>query len=134
MNISSLPSELCLLQLTSLTKRFPNDPASTLLSRMELPSGRHILETARSLFLLLSAFVPSQFLAEAVLTAVSFLNRIPSSVISGLSLFERIFSTPPDYEELRVYRELPQLRLEPGVQPCRKTHPSHYSDPTPNSS
>lgn len=85
------------------TKRFPNDPASTLLSRMELPSGRHILETARSL--LLSASVPSQFLAEAVLTAVYFLNFIPSSVISGLSLFERRFSTPPDYEELRVYRE-----------------------------
>lgn len=38
-NISPLPSELCLLQLTSLTKRFPNDPAPTLLSRMELPSG-----------------------------------------------------------------------------------------------
>ena len=64
---------------------------------------RHILETARSL--LLSASVPSQFLAEALLTAVSFLNRIPSSVISGLSLFERKFATPPDYEELRVYRE-----------------------------
>lgn len=61
---------------------------------------RHILETARSL--LLSASVPSQFGAEA---AVSFFFRIPSSVISGLSLFERIFSTPPDYEELRVYRE-----------------------------
>ena len=39
-----------------------------------------------------------------VLTAVYFLNRIPPSVISGLSLFERRFSTPPDYEELRVYR------------------------------
>lgn len=37
--ISPLPSELCLLQLTSLTKRFPNDPAPALLSRMELPSG-----------------------------------------------------------------------------------------------
>jgi len=86
-NISPLPSELCLLQLTSLTKRFPNDPASTLLSRMELPSGRHILETARSL--LLSASVPSPFLAEAVLTAVGFLNRIPSF---GLSLFERRLS------------------------------------------
>lgn len=35
----TLPSELCLLQLTSFTKRFPNDPAPTLLSRMELPSG-----------------------------------------------------------------------------------------------
>lgn len=50
---------------------------------------------------MLSASVPSFFGAEAVLTAVSFLNRIPSSVISGLSLFERRLSAPPDYEELR---------------------------------
>ena len=49
---------------------------------------RHILETARSL--LLPASVPSLFWAEAVLTAVCFLNRIPSF---GLSLFERRLST-----------------------------------------
>lgn len=35
-NISPLPSELCLLQLTSLTKRFPNDPAPN--SSWEAPS------------------------------------------------------------------------------------------------
>lgn len=35
-NISPLPSELCLLQLTSLTKRFPNDPAPNW--RWEAPS------------------------------------------------------------------------------------------------
>lgn len=47
------------------------------------------------------SFSPKKLGTEAVLTAVSFLNRIPSSVISGLSLFERRLSTPPDYEELR---------------------------------
>ena len=50
---------------------------------------RHILETARSL--LFPASVPSLFWAEAVLTAVCFLNRIPSF---GLSLFERRLSAP----------------------------------------
>jgi hypothetical protein len=38
---------------------------------------RHIVETARSL--LLSAFVPSEFWGEVVLTAVSLINTIPSS-------------------------------------------------------
>lgn len=61
------------------------------------------------------------------LTAVYFLNRIPESkIISGLSLFERRFSTLPDYQEFRVYRftlwwKPPQLRLEPGVQPFLQT-------------
>lgn len=85
-NISPLPSELCLLQLTSLTKRFPNDPAPQQNGVTER-KHRHILETARSL--LLPASVPSLFGAEAVLTAVCFLNRIPSF---GLSLFERRLS------------------------------------------
>ena len=45
---------------------------------------RHIVETARSL--LLSAFVPSEFWGEAVLTAVSLINAIPSFHSSGLSI------------------------------------------------
>lgn len=86
-NISPLPSELCLLQLTSLTKRFPNDPAPTLLSRMELPSGSIAIywrQLALSCSQLLS--LVHFGLKLSVLTAVYFLNRIPSSVISGLSL------------------------------------------------
>jgi len=50
---------------------------------------KHIVKTARSL--LLSAFVPSEFWGEAVLTAVSFINTIPSSHSSGLSPFEKLY-------------------------------------------
>ena len=40
---------------------------------------RHIVEVARSL--LLFAYVPSEYWSEAVLTAVTLLNSIPSSHI-----------------------------------------------------
>ena len=56
---------------------------------------RHIVETARSL--LLSAFVPSEFWGEAVLTAVSLINTIPSSHISIFSPFEKLYGYAPDY-------------------------------------
>jgi hypothetical protein len=45
---------------------------------------RHILETADSL--LLSAFVPSEFWGEPVLTTISLINTIPFSHSSSLSL------------------------------------------------
>jgi len=54
---------------------------------------RHIVETARSL--LLSAFVPSEFWGEAVLTGVSLINTILSSHSSGLSLFEKLYGYCP---------------------------------------
>ncbi|OMO63131.1 Integrase, catalytic core [Corchorus capsularis] len=47
---------------------------------------RHIIETARSL--LLSSSMPSSFWGEAVLTSVYVINRIPSSITSGISPFE----------------------------------------------
>jgi hypothetical protein len=56
---------------------------------------RHIVETARSL--LLSAFVPSEFWGEVVLTAISLINTIPSSHSSGLSPFEKLYGYVPDY-------------------------------------
>ena len=62
---------------------------------------RHIVETARSL--LLSAFVPSVFWGEAVLTAARVINMIPSSHISGLSPFEKLHGYAPDYSSLRVF-------------------------------
>jgi len=62
---------------------------------------RHIVETARSL--LLSAFVPSEFWGEAVLTAISLINTIPSSHTSGLSPFEKLYGYVPDYSSFRVF-------------------------------
>jgi len=62
---------------------------------------RRIVETARSL--LLSAFVPSEFWGEAVLTAVSLINTIPSSHSSGLSSFEKLYGYVPDYSSFRVF-------------------------------
>ena len=62
---------------------------------------RHIVETARSL--LLSSSVPSQFWGEAVLTAVNLINKIPSSITSGLSPFEKLYGHIPDYSSLRVF-------------------------------
>jgi hypothetical protein len=62
---------------------------------------RHIVETDRSL--LLSAFVPSEFWGEAVLTAVSLINMISSSHSLGLSLFEKLYGYVPDYSSFRVF-------------------------------
>ncbi|KAE9596295.1 putative RNA-directed DNA polymerase [Lupinus albus] len=53
--------------------------------------------------MLLSASAPSEFWGEAVKTAVHVINRIPSSVTSGLSPFERLYGHPPDYSSLRVF-------------------------------
>ncbi|CAJ2641032.1 unnamed protein product [Trifolium pratense] len=62
---------------------------------------RHIVETARSL--LLSAAVPSEFWGEAIRTAVHVINRIPSSITSGLSPFEVLYGHAPDYSYLKVF-------------------------------
>jgi hypothetical protein len=62
---------------------------------------RHIVETVCSL--LLSAFVPSEFWGEVVLTVVSLINIIPSSHSSGLSHFEKLYGYVPDYSSFRVF-------------------------------
>jgi len=62
---------------------------------------RHIVEIIRSL--LLSAFVPSEFWGETVITAVSLINTITSSHSSGLSSFEKLYGYVPDYSSFRVF-------------------------------
>ena len=56
---------------------------------------RHIVETARSLLLL--AYVTSECWGEVVLTAVTLINTIPSSHISGISSFEKLYQYAPNY-------------------------------------
>jgi len=62
---------------------------------------RHIMETTRAL--LLSSSVPKKFWGEAALTSVYVINRIPSSVIAGLSPFERLYGSTPYSSELLVF-------------------------------
>jgi hypothetical protein len=62
---------------------------------------RHIVETVCSL--LLSAFVPSEFWGEVVLTALSLINTISSSYISGFSHFKKLYGYAPNYSFFRVF-------------------------------
>ena len=59
---------------------------------------RHIVKTVCSL--LLSAFVPSEFLEEAVLTVTSLIKAIPFSHSSSFSSFEKLYRYVPDYPPL----------------------------------
>lgn len=61
----------------------------------------HIIETANSL--LMSVQVLSVFWGEAVLTAFYVINRIPNSLNSGMSPFEKLYGHLPDYSSLRVF-------------------------------
>jgi hypothetical protein len=61
---------------------------------------RHVIENVRTL--LISSFVPSHFLCEAVSTIVCLINRQPSSELSGKTPGEVLFRTPR-YDHLRVF-------------------------------
>ena len=62
---------------------------------------RHIMETTRAL--LLSSSVPKKFWGEAALTSVYVINRIPSSVIVGLSPFEHLYGSTPYSSKLLIF-------------------------------
>jgi hypothetical protein len=48
-------------------------------------------------------YVPSEFLGEVVLTAVSLINTISSSHSSDLSHFKKLYGHVPDYFSFRVF-------------------------------
>lgn len=60
----------------------------------------HIDEIARSF--ILTALVLSEFWEEAILTVVYAINRITSSIILGLSLFQ-LYASTPTYSSLKVF-------------------------------
>eukprot|EP00268_Persea_americana_P055142 TRINITY_DN6387_c0_g1_i1.p1 TRINITY_DN6387_c0_g1~~TRINITY_DN6387_c0_g1_i1.p1 ORF type:complete len:240 (-),score=23.48 TRINITY_DN6387_c0_g1_i1:1835-2554(-) len=61
----------------------------------------HIIETTRSV--IYSSHVPPCFWGKSVLTAVYVTNRTPSSVLSGMSPYEKLFQIKPDLSHLKVF-------------------------------
>ncbi|RVW29287.1 Retrovirus-related Pol polyprotein from transposon TNT 1-94 [Vitis vinifera] len=49
-------------------------------------------------------FVPIQFWGECALTAVHIINRLPSPVLSLKTPFELLYSKPPSYSHLHVFK------------------------------
>ena len=62
---------------------------------------RHILETARAL--LLGAFIPPHFWADAVSIVVYLINLQPSTFLRRCSPGECLHGTFPGYDHLRVF-------------------------------
>eukprot|EP00268_Persea_americana_P019839 TRINITY_DN20208_c0_g1_i1.p1 TRINITY_DN20208_c0_g1~~TRINITY_DN20208_c0_g1_i1.p1 ORF type:complete len:215 (-),score=29.01 TRINITY_DN20208_c0_g1_i1:142-759(-) len=50
-----------------------------------------------------SSHVPLKFWGEAVLTAAYLINRTPSTVLSGISPYEKLFSYKPTLSHLKVF-------------------------------
>jgi hypothetical protein len=53
--------------------------------------------------LLLQAFMPYRFWAEALATAAYLLNRRPCKITSLISPFQSLYGVPPEYAHLRVF-------------------------------
>lgn len=71
-----------------------------------------------------SASVPSEFSGETVLTVVHVINRISSSVTSGLFPFEQLYNSIPDYSSLKVFGSICFVlrpRVERSKLPSRST-------------
>ncbi|KAK1420482.1 hypothetical protein QVD17_22111 [Tagetes erecta] len=62
---------------------------------------RHLLNTARSL--LFQGGLPLNMWNESILTAAYLINRTPSSVLNGMSPYEKLFNTKPVLSHLRNF-------------------------------
>ena len=62
---------------------------------------RHLLDTARSL--MFQASLPSPFWGHAILMATSIINRLPPSLLSWKTPFERLYQKTPTYDPLKVF-------------------------------
>lgn len=62
---------------------------------------RHVVETGLSL--LSSAQMPLTYWPLAFATAVFLINRLPTPILSHISPFQKLFSTPPNYHKLRTF-------------------------------
>lgn len=62
---------------------------------------RHILESARALRF--QSHLPLNFWAECVSAAVHIINRLPTSILSHQTPFEKLYEKLPSYSHLRVF-------------------------------
>lgn len=61
---------------------------------------RHILETARAIKF--QASFPDKFWRLCVEASVYVFNRIPSTVLAGMSPFERLYGRPPSFDHMKI--------------------------------
>ncbi|GJV27187.1 putative RNA-directed DNA polymerase [Tanacetum coccineum] len=62
---------------------------------------RHLLNVARSL--IFQGGIPLRFWSDYILTVVYLINRLPSSVLNGLSHFELVYKKKPNLSHLRSF-------------------------------
>ncbi|GMI87222.1 hypothetical protein HRI_002391500 [Hibiscus trionum] len=62
---------------------------------------RHVVETM--LTLLAQAGLPLKFWSHAALSSVYLINRMPSRVLDGMSSFQKLHNSQPDYSFLKVF-------------------------------
>lgn len=62
---------------------------------------KHILETARCLFL--QSNLPMKFWGDCVQCAVHLINRMPLTVLGGITPYEKFHGIKPKLDHLRVF-------------------------------
>ena len=65
---------------------------------------RHVLNVARAL--LFQASLPTKFWGEYVLAAMHLINRTPSKVLKGKTLYEVLYYKKPFYDHIKIFGTL----------------------------